>query len=129
VNKEIGKRIREAIEAIPAGYRSDAVIKETIRCVLFGWIQGQGLIPVPAFKNPRYPEGPVDIAGVTGAPTIEMAFCSGPTIELGEVKSLERVPCEGKYVITYSRDKKKVDMTTFYLKPGIEHIRIYEGEG
>jgi hypothetical protein len=66
---------------------------------------------------------------VTGAPTIEMAFCSGPTIELGEVKSLERVPCEKKVVITYSRNKKKVDMTTFYLKPGIEHIRLYPEEG
>lgn len=129
MKEQIGKRMREAIDAIPAGYRSDAVIRETVRCVLFGWIQEQGLIPVPAFKNPRYPEGPVDIAAVTGGPTIEMAFCSGPTIELGEVKSLERVPCEKKYVITFSRDKKKVAMTTFYLKPGIEHIRIYEEEG
>jgi hypothetical protein len=129
MKEEIGKRMREAIDAIPAGYQSETVIKETIRCVLFWWIQEQGLIPVPAFRNPRYPEGPVDIAAVTAAPTIEMAFCSGPTIQLGEVKSLDRVPCEKKYVITFSRDKKKVDMTTFYLKPGIEHIRIYEGEG
>ena len=69
----------------------------------------------------------MDIAGVTGKPTIEVAFCSNPTIELADVKSLDRVPCEKKFVITFSRDKKKVDMTTFYLKPGIEHIDIYGG--
>jgi len=126
VKEEIQKRVQAAIEAIPAGYQSDEVVKETIRCVLFGFIQEQGLIPVPSFKNPRYPEGPVDIAAVTGAPTIEMAFCSGPVIDLGAVKSLDRVPCERKYVITFSRDRKKVDMTAFYLKAGIEHIRIYD---
>lgn len=129
MKEEIRKRARKAIDAIPQGYRSDPVIKETVRCVLFGILAEQGLIPVPAFRNPRYPEGPVDIDGVTGAPTIEVAFCSSPAVELAEVKSLDRVPCEKKYVITFSRDKKKVDMTAFYLKPGIEHIDIYQGEG
>lgn len=125
MKEEIRRRILEAIEAIPKGYQSDIVVKETIRCVLFGIVKEQGLIPVPAFRNPRYPEGPVDLAGVTKTPTIEMAFCSNPVIELEDVKRLDRVPCEKKYVVTFSRDKKKVDMTTFYLKPGIEHINIH----
>ena len=43
---EIRRRIREAVTAIPPGYRSDDVIKETIRCVLFGFLKEQGLIPV-----------------------------------------------------------------------------------
>lgn len=126
MKEEIRKRILEAVQDIPKGYQSDIVIKETIRCVLFGVIKEQGLIPVPAFRNPRYPEGPVDIVGVTKAPTIEIAFCSSPVIELEDVKRLDRVPCEKKYVVTFSRNKKKVDMTTFYLKPGIEHIHIHE---
>lgn len=129
---EIRKRILEAVTAIPAGYQSDAVIKETIRCVLFGFLKEQGLIPVPAFRNPRFPEGPVDIAGVrmseTNLPTIEMAFCSSPVIELEEVKSLDRVPCEKKIIITYSKNTKKVEMTSFYLKPGIEHVHIKSDE-
>ena len=129
MKEEIRKRALEALKAIPAGYQSEPVIKETIRCVLFGILREQGLIPVPAFRNPRFPEGPVDIAGVTGKPTIEVAFCSNPTIELADVKSLDRVPCDRKFIITYSKDKKKVDMTTFYLKPGIEHIDIYGKEG
>lgn len=127
MKEEIRRRALEAIEAIPKGYLSDEVIKEAIRCVLFGILREQGLIPVPAFRNPRYPEGPVDIAGVTKTPTIEMAFCSNPVIELKDVKSLDRVPCEKKFVVTFSRNRKKVDMTTFYLKPGIEHIHIYKG--
>jgi hypothetical protein len=126
MKEEIRKRILESIEAIPKGYQSDAVIKETIRCVLFGILREQHLIPVPAFRNPRYPEGPVDIVGATKAPTIEMAFCSGAVIELEDVKRLDRVPCEKKFVVTFSKDKKKVDMTRFYLKPGIEHIHVYK---
>ncbi len=129
---EIRRRILEAVTAIPAGYRSDDVVKETIRCVLFGFMREQGLIPVPAFRNPRYPEGPVDIVGVTvgkdNLPSIKMAFYSSPVIELEGVKSLDRVPCEKKLVITYSKNTKKVEMTTFYLKPGIEHIHIQEEE-
>jgi hypothetical protein len=133
MKEEIKKRILEAVTDIPAGYRSDDVIKETIRCVLFGFLKEQGLIPVPAFQNPRYPEGPVDIAGVTvreetKLPVIEMAFCSSPVIELQGVKSLDRVPCEKKIVITYSTNTKKVEMTTFYLKTGIEHIHIQQEE-
>lgn len=130
MKEEIRKRILAARKAIPAGYQSDAVIKETIRCVLFEILKGQGLIPVPAFRNPRYPEGPVDIVGVTiGAenlPVIEMAFCSNPVIELEDVKKLDRVPCEKKMIVTFSRDKKKVDMTRFFLKPGIDHIHVHE---
>lgn len=130
---ELRKRILDAVTAIPAGYQSDAVIKETIRCVLFGFLKEQGLIPVPAFRNPRFPEGPVDIAGVkvgeSGLPAIAMAFCSGPVIELEGVKSLDRVPCEKKVVITWSKNTKKVEMTSFYLKPGIEHIHVGSESG
>lgn len=126
MKEEIRRRVLEAISEIPKGYQSDIVIKETIRCVIFAMIKEQGLIPVPAFRNPRYPEGPVDIVGVTKTPTIEVAFCSSPAIELEDVKRLDRVPCDKKYVVTFSKDKKKVDMTSFYLKPGIEHIYVYQ---
>lgn len=128
MKEEIRRRILEAMRAIPTGYLSDTVIKETIRCVLFGILKEQGLIPVPAFRTPRYPEGPVDIVGVSiGAaklPAIEVAFCSNPVIELEDVKRLDRVPCEKKIIVTFSKDKKKVDMTSFYLKPGIEHVHV-----
>jgi hypothetical protein len=126
MKQEIKKRILAAIRSIPKGYLKDAVVKETVRCVLHGWLKEEGLQPVPAFRNPRYPEGPVDIVGVKEDHAVEIAFCSNPTIELANVKSLERVACEKKLVISFSPNKKKVEMSTFFLKPGIEHIYIYE---
>jgi hypothetical protein len=126
MKEELRKKIIEAIRAIPKGYLSDAMVKETIRCILFEWLRSEGFTPVPAFRNPRYPEGPVDIVGVREDHAVEVAFCSDPTVELASVKSLERVACDKKYVISFSPNKKKVEMSTFFLKPGIEHIYIYE---
>jgi hypothetical protein len=128
MKEEIRKRILEALSGVPGGHRTDPVIKETIRCILYGFLKEQGFQPVPAFRNPRFPEGPVDIVGMKGDHVVEVAFCSGPTIELEYIKSLERVICEKKYVITFSNNRKKVEMSTFFLKPGIEHIYVYEGE-
>ena len=128
MKQEIKKRIVEAIGGIPKGHVSDAVIKETIRCVLYGFLREQGLHPIPAFRNPRFPEGPVDIVGLKNNHEIGIAFCSNPTIELEDVKRLDRVPCEQKFVITFSQNQKKVEMSCFYLKPGIEHINVFEGQ-
>ena len=126
MKEEIKKRILEALSGIPEGHLSDLVIKETIRCVLYQYLKEQGFQPIPAFRNPRFPEGPVDMVGMKGDQQLEVAFCSHPTVELEDVKSLDRVPCEKKIVISYSQMKKKVKMSTFYLKPGIEHIHIYD---
>ena len=124
VKEEIKKRIAEALGGVPEGYASDEVTKETIRCVLYGFVKEKGLQPIPAFRNPRYPEGPVDMVGIKEGPAIEIAFCSNPAVELDDVKRLDRVPCEKKFVITFSRNQKKVKLSTFYLKPGIDHIHV-----
>jgi hypothetical protein len=128
VKDEIKKRVLEAIKALPKGYTTDLVIKETIRCVLYGFLKEQGYRPVPGFRNPRYPEGPVDLAGVKEDHAVEVAFCSNPTVELKDIKSLERVACDKKYVISFSRNSEKVHMSAFFLKPGIEHVYIYGKE-
>ena len=126
MKEEIKKRILEALGGIPEGHLSDLVIKETIRCVLYQYLKEQGFQPIPAFRNPRFPEGPVDIVGMRDDQQLEVAFCSNPTVELGDVKSLDRVPSEKKIVISFSKMEKKVKMSTFYLKPDIEHIHIYD---
>ena len=125
MKEEIKKKVIEAIDMIPEGYRTDPALKETIRCVLFQFLKEQGLRPVPAFRNPRYQEGPVDIVGMKDDTTVDVAFCSNSTVELQDVKSLDRIVSENKYVISYSDNKKKVKMSSFYLKPGIEHVNIY----
>ncbi len=126
MKEEIKKTILDAITAIPKGHASGLVVRETIRCVLYGVLKERGLLPVPGFQNPRYPEGPVDMVGMAADGTVEVAFCANPTVELKNIKSLERVMCEKKYVISFSSHKQKVEMSTFFLKPGIEHIYVYE---
>jgi len=125
VKEEIKKRIGKAISGIPKGHLSDEVIKETIRCVLYEFLKEQGLQPIPAFRNPRFPEGPVDIVGLKPNHEVGIAFCSNPAIELEDIKRLDRVPSERKFVISFSQNQKKVGLSVFYLKPGIEHINIY----
>ncbi len=129
MKEEIRERIVEAISGIPKGHLSDEVIKETIRCILYEFLKRQGLQPIPAFRNPRFPEGPVDIVGLKNNHEIGMAFCSNATIELEDIKKLDRVPCERKFVVTFSQNQKKIELSTFYLKPGIEHIHIYQKQG
>ena len=128
MKEEIKKRVLEAISMIPEGHRTDPALKETIRCVLYQFLREQGLRPVPTFRNPRYQEGPVDIVGMRDDNGVEVAFCSNSTVELRDVKSLDRIVGEKKLVISFSENEKKVKMSTFYLKPGIEHINIY-GQG
>lgn len=124
MKEEIKKAIEEALGKIPPGHASELVVKETIRCVLYGFLTERGLVPIPAFRNPRYPEGPVDLAGMKDAHTMEVAFCSNATIELADIKSLERVPSERRFVVTFSPNLKKVELSTFFLKPGIEHVHV-----
>ena len=128
MKEEIKKEIVEALSGIPRGYLSDAVVKETIRCVLYAFLKGRGLRPVPAFRNPRFPEGPVDIVGLKDDHEIAIAFCSNPTVELEDVKRLDRVPCDKKFVISFSQNPKKVELSSFYLKPGVEHIWVFRGQ-
>jgi hypothetical protein len=128
MKEKIKKRVLEAVGMIPEGHRTDPALKEAIRCVLYQLLKEQGLRPVPAFRNPRYPEGPVDIVGMKDDQTVAWAFCSNTTIELQDIKSLDRIVSEKKVVISFSENENKVKMSTFYLKPGIEHINIY-GKG
>ena len=124
--ERVKKEILKSIRAIPKTYRKDRVVKETIRCVLYGMLIEQGYQPVPCLRKPSFPEGPVDIAGLGADETVKVAFCANPTVELDDVKSLERLDPDRKVVISFSPAKKKVDMSTFFLKGGIEHLYIYE---
>ncbi len=122
----IKKEILKAIRSIPKAYLKDNVVKETICCVLYGFLKKQGYQPVPALRKPRFPEGPVDIAGLGDNDTITVAFCANPTVELKNIKSLQRLDPEKKFIISFSPNQEKVKMSTFFLKPGIEHVYIYE---
>ncbi len=123
---KIRKRILADLDAVPSGFRSDSVVRELIRCVLYGFMKEQGLIPVPDYRVPRYPEGPVDLAAMNSKYEIIFAFLSGPTVELAHVKSMDRVEAERKVIITFSHYEKKVKESSFFLKKDIEHLYLYE---
>ena len=126
LNELIRKRATETIELIPKGYGSEQAIKETIRCVVFQLLREEGLIAVPAFRNPRFPEGPVDVVGLDpGDFTVKMAFSANPLVELSDVKSLDRVDADYKCIVTFSTAGAKVKQSAFFLKAGIDHIDLY----
>ena len=51
---EIKREILAAIKAIPKNHVRDLVVKETIRCVLYGFLKKQGYQPVPALGLSRH---------------------------------------------------------------------------
>jgi hypothetical protein len=124
--EEIKKRILADLKALPGQYRRDAVIKELIRCVLYAYLKEIGLVPVPEFRYPGFPEGPVDLAGLDETSSVKLAFSSGPTVELNQVKSMERIEAERKIIITFSTQEKKVRESMFFLKKGIDHLYLFE---
>ena len=123
---EIRKRILADFKNMPSPYKKDSVLKELIRCVLYGYIKEIGLIPVPEFRYPSFPEGPVDLVGMDKAHYVKLAFSSAPTVELSLVKSMERIEAERKIIITFSSQEKKVRESAFFLKKGIDHLYLFE---
>ena len=124
---DLKKRIRQDMGSIPSGYKTDRVIRELIRCVIYGYVKEMGLIPVPDFRVPRYPEGPVDIAALDGGNNVKMAFASAPTVELDHVKSMGRIEAERKIIITFSEHESKVKQSAFFLNKDIEHLHLHAG--
>ena len=83
------------------------------------------LWPIPDFKPPRMRDGGfIDLIGVASSNVVKCAFAVGPVVELKAVKSLEALDLEEKWIITFSTLAKKVKESTFFLKPGIEHLHL-----
>lgn len=123
--EDLKQRIRKDLARIPGGYKNDRVIRELIRCVVYGFMKEQGLTPVPAFRVPRYPEGPVDVAALDDKNNIKFAFASAPTVELDHVKSMGRIDAERKIIITFSEHESKVKQSAFFLNKDIEHLHLH----
>jgi hypothetical protein len=119
------KEILEAeIARIPKVFRYGPVIHQTIKCFLYSVVKEADLWPVPDFKPPRMTDGFLDLIGVDSSDTVRCAFAIGPVVELKGVKSLEALDAEVKWMITFSHLSKKVKESTFFLKPGIQHVHL-----
>ena len=124
--EEIKKLIISDLDAVPAAWKNHQVTKELIRCVLYGYSKQLGLIPIPEYRVPRYPEGPVDLVVLDEKNIIKYVFVSAPTVELNHVKSMDRIDAERKIIITFSENEKKVTESMFFLNKGIEHLNLHK---
>lgn len=120
--------LKETLEAeiarIPKPFRHGPVIQQTIKCFLYTMVKEADLWPVPNFKPPRMSDGFLDLIGVDSSHAVKCAFAIGPVVELKAVKSLEALDVEEKWMITFSQLSKKVKESTFFLKPGIQHLHL-----
>jgi hypothetical protein len=124
-------RLKEELEKelarIPKNFRQAAVIHQTIKCFLYNMVKEAELWPIPGFKPPRLYEGFIDLIGVDSDGTVKCAFNIGLVVELKGIKSLEALEVDEKWIITYSHLNKKVQESTFFLKPGIQHLHLEQG--
>ena len=116
--------LEEELARIPKPFRQGSVVHQTIKCFLYGVIKEADLWPVPNFKPPRLSDGFVDLIGVDSDVVIKCGFAIGSVVELKAVKSLAALDVEETWVITFSTLSKKVQESTFFLKPGIQHLHL-----
>ena len=123
---ELKRALEEEISRIPRPFRHDSTIRQAIRCFLYNVIKENDLWPVADFKPPRFSGGFLDLIGVEPTGGVVCAFAVNPLVDLKAIKSLEALPVENKWMITFSKLEKKVKESTFFLKPGIEHLHLLQ---
>ena len=121
---DLKKSLEAEVGRIPKPFRTDGVIQQTIKCCLYAFLKEADLWPVPDFKPPRLTDGLLEIIGLDRSGTVVCSFAVRPVVELKAVKSLEALDVEKKWMITFSTLSKKVKESTFFLKPGIQHLHL-----
>ncbi len=121
---DLKKALETEVARIPKPFRHDEVIRQTIKCFLYAVLKRADLWPVPDFRPPRLTDGLLDLIGLDRSGTVVWAFAVRATVELKAIKSLEALEVEKKWMITFSSLSKKVKESTFFLKPGIQHLHL-----
>jgi hypothetical protein len=121
---DLKKALEAEVGRIPKPFRHDEVIRQTIKCSLYTLLKEADLRPVPDFRPPRLADGLLDLIGVDRSGAVISAFAVRPTVELKAIKSLEALEVEKRWMITFSPLSKKVKESTFFLKPGIQHLHL-----
>jgi hypothetical protein len=116
--------LEKELARIPKPFRQGSVVRQTIKCFLYGVVKQAELWPVPDFKPPRLREGFVDLIGVDSDNSVRCAFAINSLVELKAVKSLEALDVAEKWMITFSPLDKKVQESKFFLKPDIQHLHL-----
>ena len=127
--KQLATTLRAEIERVPQTMRQDEVDRQVIILLLADALRQMGLLPVPAWKPPKSTRDRLDLVGVTpdsNPPEVQAAFAVDPLVELPKLKALKWVECPHKIIITFSTRSDKVQQSTFFLMPGLEHINLYD---
>ena len=121
---DLKKALEAEVGRVPRHFRTDGVIQQTIKCFLYALVKEADLWPVPDFRPPRLTDGLLELIGVDRTGAVVCCFAVRPAVELKAVKSLEALDVEKKWMITFSALSKKVKESTFFLKPGIQHLHL-----
>ena len=127
--KQLAATLRTEMERIPQTMRQDQVDRQVIILLLADALRQMELLPVPAWKPPKSTRDRIDLVGITpdsDPPEVQVAFAVDPLVELPKLKALEWVECPHKIIITFSTRADKVQQSTFFLMPGLEHINLYD---
>lgn len=124
MEKEIKIYIKKALKILPPTLRHEAIIVETIKCVLFQWVKEKGLIPIPHYKPPHRSEEPLALVALDQRGEIIYAFAIAPLISLGAIKTLRLIEAKNKYFLTFSPFKKKVEESKFFSIPEVFHLHL-----
>jgi len=114
------------VSKLPKQFGGNRVINDTIKCFLYQFCKKKGLIPVPSFSHPRYQGTALDLIALDDSLAVVYAFAIDQTITLQGVKSLKFFETSEKFFVTFSKIKKKVDESTFFLSSGINHLYLYD---
>ena len=121
--------IRQDMEKLHQAFQQDEVLRQTIVFRLAKILADMDLIAVPSWKPPRSTRDRIDLVGAvpgTDPPEIMIAFVVDPFVELPKIKAMEWVSCEEKVVVTFSPRREKVNQSTFFLSPDMDHINLFE---
>ncbi len=118
------RAIEKEVKRIPKEFKTDRVIRGVIKCVLYNICSSEGLRPVPNYSHPKFRDTSVDLIAVDQKLSVIYSFAIAQTVTLQGVKGLKFFEDSQRYFITYSKLKKKVEESKFFLEPGIEHIDV-----
>jgi hypothetical protein len=127
--QQLAATLRTGIESVPQTMRQESVDRQVIILLLADALRQMDLLPVPAWKPPKSTRECIDLVGITpnsNPPQVQVAFAVDPLVELPKLKALEWVECPHKIVVTFHTRADKVKLTTFFLKPGLEHVNLYD---
>ncbi len=96
-----------------------------LRCLLFEWFRNNDYLVIPNYNPPIPSKRPVDILVLKNKAPF-MAIAISPVVDLEKVQALTRAPVDKKIIVTYLKKYDKVKESKFFLKPGIEHIHIWD---